>query len=454
MFRRSIFVLALAPLLALSVVAHARLGTPTVAPETSAAPAVTGKPMPRLAPAKYTLKVQFVRTADDDGGRPSTLTRADAEKAIARANAVYRRNGGDVQFELHPASNFDSLIESTPLNRDCVLASGQSEATLADNTDGDVNNDGLVGTDFDRDLLCNYTITRNARTAYAVPRADRIIVFSRGGNDSLEWDKKAGRWVFGHPTGGASSANGYYVRMPKSFGDSTLLAHEIGHYLHAAHTFGPSPDSVVEARTLMEEWAKDHPGDDPRAVFDSDSRVQYAVKDTPPDPRKSLLIAVHGGDGCDPDPAKGRVTIAVRVDGKYKSYTLEPDRANVMSYFKGCAGFDHHMSKGQYQQIHAALTTGNRKALLRDDPAGCYTKGSALGTPVTTKKQLAEVVRKVTRCLIENYYPLPWEPVKEQIYRKPAEPWPGFVKQGKLAVDPLREAEMLQTIVDAERDDD
>jgi hypothetical protein len=454
MNRRHVPVLALAPLLALSVVAHARLGEPTVAPQTSAGPAVTKQPLPKLVEPKYKLKVQIVRTADDDGGRASTLTRAAAEQAIARANAVYRRNGGDVQFELHPASNFDSLIKSTALNRDCILAPGQSEATLADNTDGDVNNDFLVGTDADRDMLCNYTASRNARTAYAVQRADRIIVYSRGGNDSLKWDKKAGRWVFGHPSGGASSANGFYVRMPKSFGDDTLLAHEIGHYMHAAHTFGPNPETVVEARTLMEDWAKDHPGADPRAVFDSDSRVQYAVLDTPPDPRKSLLIAVHGGDGCDPDPAKGRVTIAAKVDGKYKSYTLEPDRANVMSYFKGCAGFDHHMSKGQYQQIHAALTTGNRKALLRDDTAGCYTKGSALGTPATTEKQLTEVVRKVTRCLLKAYYPLPWEPVTEQIYRKPAEPWPGFVKQGKLAVDPLREAEMLQTIVDAEREED
>jgi hypothetical protein len=452
MIRHHLPALALAPLLALSVVAHARLEAPTVKPHTSVNPVPTSK-LPKRVEPKYKLKVQFVRTADDDGGSASKLTRSDAGAAIARANAVYRRNGGDVQFELHPASNFDTLIKSTPLNRDCVLAPGQSEATIASNTDGDLNNDFLFGTDFDRDLLCNYTTTRSARTAYAVQRADRIIVYSRGGNDSLEWDKQAGRWVFGHPTGGASSGNGFYVRMPASFGDSTLLAHELGHYLHAAHTFGPSPETVAEARTLMEKWAKDHPGADPRAVFDGDSRVQYAVHDTPPDPRKSLLIAVHGGDGCDPDPAKGRVTISVKVDGKTKSYTLEPDRANVMSYFKGCAGFDHHMSKGQYQQIHAALTAGNRKALLRDDTAGCYKQGSALGAPVTTKAQLAEVVRGVSRCLLDAYFPLPWEPATEQIYRKAADPRPGFVKLDKLAVDTARESAMLQTIVDAEHED-
>lgn len=462
MTRRLASVLALAPALALSLAAYAQpgpaitaasvvaLGDLDLEPKPSARPVVTTRPAPKLAAARYVLEVQIVRTADDDGGRASTLTRERAEQAIARANAVYRRNGGDVQFELHPASNFDALLRSTVLNRDCVLAPGQTEATIEANTDGDVDDDGQVGTDADRDLLCDYTSSKNARTAYAVQRADRIIVYSRGGNDKLSWDAKAGRWVLDHPSGGASAALGYYVRMPKSFGDDTLLAHELGHYLHAAHTFGANPSTVDEARAMMEKWAKDHPGADPRAVFDGDSRAQFAVLDTSPDPRKSLLIAVHGGDGCDPDPAKGRVTISAKVDGKTQSYTLEPDRANVMSYFKGCAGFDHHMSKGQYEQIHAALTVGNRKALVEGDPASCYTDGADPDAQATTQEQLAAVVRKVSRCLILARRPLPWEPVVQQIYADPAVKRAGFVKQGKLAVDLQREREMLKAIVDAE----
>ena len=407
-------------------------------------------PKPKLKPAKYLLQIQFVRTADDDGGRASTLTRTRAEAAVERANAVYRRNGGDVQFAVHPASNFDAVIKQTALNRDCILAAGQTDATVNANTTADLDGDGQPATDADRDRLCDSTTVKTARTAYAIARADRIIVYSRGGNDSVKWDADAGHWLMSHPSGGASSANGYYVRMPKNFGDDTLLAHEVGHYLHTAHTFGSSPATVAEARAKMEKWAKDHPGDDPRNVFDGDRTVEYAVLDTPPDPRKTLLMSVHGGHGCETDPAKGRVTVNVTVDGVTKGYTLEPDRANVMSYFKGCPGFDHHQSKGQYEQIHRALETGNRRGLVEGDPASCYTNSAAPGELATTQPQLAAVIRKVSRCLLLAKRTMPWELVERPLYKsyKPAAAKPaGFTRIGELDVALDHEQQLLRTVV-------
>jgi hypothetical protein len=450
MSQRLLYVLAAAPLVALASLAHAQPAPasrtqPTRRP--TAAPVTTRPPLKVKAP-RYLLKVQIVRTADDDGGRPSTLTRANAERAIERANAIYRRNGGDVQFALHPASNFDELLQRTALNRDCILAAGQDDASIHANTDGDLDDDGQVGTAADRDLLCDRTTPTLARTEYAIQRADRIVVYSRGGNDSVSWNGNAGHWEASHPSGGASSANGYYVRMPRSFGDDTLLAHEIGHYLHTAHTFGHNPKTVAEARTMMEDYAAQHPGADPRAVFDADSRAEYAVLDTPPDPRKSLLMAVHGGDGCDTDPDKGRVTVSVEVDGQTRSYTLEPDRANVMSYFKGCAGFDHHQSKGQYAQIHAALTQGNRRSLL-GAPAGCYDHDDSADAPATSQEQLTATLRKVSKCLLLARKPLPWEPVVD-VYSTPSTRKAGFVTKQGLSVHPQREAALLKTVVQAE----
>lgn len=449
--RRTLAPLALLVPLVAAPSVEAGGGRPSAGP-TPVPTAGTTQPPVVVKPPKYVLEVQFVRTADDDGGRASTLTKAAAEAAIFRANQVYRRNGGDVQFSLHPASNFDALIESTPLNRDCILAPGQTDATINANTDGDLDNDGAIGTDADRDILCDKTTSTNARTAYAIARADRIIVYSRGGNDAVEWDGDAGHWVASHPSGGASSANGFYVRMPKSFGNDTLLAHEIGHYLHTAHTFGPNPKTVAEAKQQMEQWVVDHPGDDPRKVFDGDSRAEYAVLDTPPDPRASLLIAVHGGDGCDPDPAKGRVTIPVKVGNVTTNYVLEPDRALVMSYFKGCAGFNHYQSKGQYEQIHKALTVGNRRGLVEGDPGSCYENGSDPGTVTTTEQQLAMLLRKLSKCILLYKKPMPWEPVEVDIYSQPEQLPRGFRALGGIGVHPARETQLLRTLRQAETD--
>jgi hypothetical protein len=463
MRRRALLPVVLLPCLTLAgglpIPAFAQLDAPeprtTAKPKIGTKPAVTATAKPKISikPPKYRIKVQIVRTADDDGGRASTLTEAKAKAAIQRANAVYRRNGGDVQFELHSASNFDELVKSTALNRDCIMASGQTDATINANTDGDLDNDGAVGTSEDRDILCDYTTSITARTAYAVARADRIIVWSRGGNDAVKWDGDAGHWVASHPTGGASSANGYYVRMPKSFGNDTLLAHEIGHYLHTAHTFGSSPKSIAEARQKMETWAANNPGKDPRDVFDGDSRVEYAVHDTPPDPRATLLMAVHGGDGCDPDPAKGRVTVPAKVNGETKDYVLEPDRANVMSYFKGCPGFDHHQSKGQYEQIHLALDSGNRKALVGNNGSSCYESSAAPGDLADTQAKLAALVRKISRCLILAKKPLPWEIVTGEIYSNPAVKRAGFVKKGNVAVHLSKENALLKSMMMAETEE-
>lgn len=177
------------------------------------------------------------------GGRASTLTQFQAEAGLTRANEVWGRNGGDIEFTLHPASNFSTLIKDTRLNRDCVLAPGMDATEIAKKTDPDLDGDGEEATDADRDILCNYTTVGIARSAYAAQRADRVIVYSRGGNDSVKWNSSLGHWVLGHPSGGASSAKGLYVRMPKSFSGTTLLAHEFGHYFHAPHTFRGAPTS-------------------------------------------------------------------------------------------------------------------------------------------------------------------------------------------------------------------
>lgn len=399
--------------------------TPTVGPATET---------PKLKAPKYRLPIQFVRTADDDGGRPSKLTRAQAEQAIEATNVIFRRNGGDVSFVIHPASNFDDLVKSTALNRDCIFAPGQTTATIAANTDASI----------DTNTLCDTVAPSNARTAYGLERSDRIVVFSRGGNFKIEWDGAGGHWFVKRPTGGQSWGTQSYVRMPEDFGGSTLLAHELGHYLHNPHTFNDGDRwdvaDAAQAKAAMEAWVAEHPGDHPSAVFDGDSRGSYTVDDTPPDPRGSLLVAVHGGDKCDAD--NGSVTIAIRVNGATQNITLTPDRSNVMSYFKGCP-FPQHFSDAQYDNIHTALAT-NRRDLLGDG-GGCYSSGSD-GPIVTTDNGLIGTIRKIAACKLLVRKPMPWEEVMGTIYSQPGDLKPGFVKHGKLGVHAGREKGLIDAL--------
>lgn len=438
-------VLPILAVLAVAAPASARLApgpvsaqnqpVPTAGPANNPTTAPTNKA--KLKEPRYTLQIQFVRTADDDGGRPSKLTRTQANQAIARANEVYRRNGGDVAFVMHPASDFDDLIESTALNRDCIFAAGQTTATIEANTDHSV----------DPNTLCDSVTPSNARTAYGLERADRIVVFSRGGNFAVEWDGNGGHWHVKRPSGGQSWGTQSYVRMPDDFNGSTLLAHELGHYLHNPHTFNDDDSAdvatIADAKRVMEAWVAEHPDDHPSAVFDGDARSGYVVNDTPPDPRGSVLIAGHkGATKCDLD--RGSVTVAIRVNGATQNVTLTPDRSNVMSYFKGCDNFPQHFSDDQYKNIHAALA-GNRRDLLGSDEGGCYSNGSG-GAVVTTESGLIDSIRKVAACKLLVKKPMPWEEVMGTIYSQPGDLKPGFTKIGGIGVHRVREKALLRAL--------
>lgn len=435
--------LALLVALAATTSAHASVGpaTPQVdhVPTAGSTVSQTKHPTAKIPPARYTLKIQFVRTADDDGARPSVLTRDGAEAWVAEANRVFRRNGGDVEFVIHSASNFDDLVRSTALNRDCILAPGQTASTIAANTDPDI----------DRDTLCDSTTPGNARTAYGLERGDRIVVFSRGGNEALDWVN--GHWILDTVGGGQSWGTQSYVRMPGQYGSSTLLAHELGHYLHNPHTFNDNLEvvTVEQAKAEMEAWVAEHPGEHPSRVFDGDAlRDDFDVNDTPADPRGSVLVDAYNEahprgpkkDKCHADV--GSVTIAVRVGGQTRQVTLTPDRSNIMSYFKGCP-FPHKFSKAQYANIHNALAT-NRKDLV-EDSGGCYSSGSG-GAIVTSEDGLRAVARKIAACMMLVKRPMPWEEVMGTIYSQPGDLKAGFTKVGKLGVHKAREKALLDRL--------
>ncbi len=395
---------------------------------------------------RFEIGVQFTRTADDDGGSASTLTRANAEAAIKRANAVWARRGGDIRFHVHPASNFDTLLRNTALNQDCDYQPGWSANTVSQATNGDLDGDGKDGKDSDVEVICGAT-AKLTRSAYGVARANRIVVISRGGNKRVQWNAAEDHWETVDDGAGASSPASYFIRMPPNFGGSTSLAHELGHYLPAGHPFSHRPKTIAQARKLMEDYAARHPGADPAGVFDRDRLREPPNFDTPPDPGSGLWHAAHG-DECDPSATS--LSIDVTVAGRTRAVVLAPDRKLVMSYFKNC-DFDHYISPGQYARVRQSLHHGNRQALAGPTDNSCYATGWQPGDPVASEADLASLIRDVARCALLAGDRAPWEFGGKEIYVNPSEVAGrrGFRKRGGLGINGVRERAMVGEMVHA-----
>ena len=406
----------------------------------------------RSKKAKYVISVQFVRTADDDGSNPSTLTKAQAQAAVENASETYMNAGGDVRFVLHPDSNFDSVIKNTTLNRDCPLQPGQTKASIEANTNPDLDGDGEPATKADRQILCDYDSTFLARSAYALERADRIVVFPRGHRERVYWSDSKGHWEIRNGPGGSASPDGFYVNMPSGKPPVHLLAHELGHYFHVWHTFGSEPKSVAQAATSITSWAAANPGAHPRETFNGDTRTDtYRVYDTPADPGEKLFLAVHGTK-CGTSSAQATVKVPAKVNGKVQQVTLTPDRTNVMSYFH-CKKMKNRLSEDQWEHIHAALESGNRQGLVDKSTkkSTCYASDGDSVKGSVTKENMLALIRKLSQCLKLQKQELPWETVVNgSIYINPSEISTGFSRIGGLGVHRARERKMLNVLLDAQ----
>src|SRR5262245_14214740 len=167
------------------------------------------------------------------------------------------------------------------------------------------------------------------REARAVRYPGLLVIYFRPGN--------------GQPNYSSSLAD--YVVL----GDTNAMdfAHEVGHFLHLGHTFYGDQVSTLydlnrnkgyeQAKAKAIEWIQQAGSLD---VFDGDSG---AVADTPPDPGPPLFQpSGYHPDGSAINPTEHCSSmLTLTVAGKV--YVLAPDRQNIMSYFKDCAG-THHIS--------------------------------------------------------------------------------------------------------------
>ncbi len=406
-------------------------------------------PTPLEDPSKHYVSIQIVRLADDDGGRGSYMTKATAEQAIARMNEIWSRNDGDIRFRLHPASNFDDHVQSTLLNSDCLLQPGFTPQNIENITAADLDGNGEGGKIEDMDKLCDTTTSVVARTSYAARRADRITVFSRGGRFRVRYNNSLGHWEY-HKVANSAGHKGLYVNLTENTtGD--VLGHEVGHFLHLAHTFGSRPATQAQATSIIGNWGTKNPNQPPTRIFDADSHNRLKedgiqIFDTPADPGPGLWTALFG-DRCDLESSS--VTLYPQISGKTKAVVLAPDRGNLMSYFGKCEGIERHLSRGQLAMSTKALETGNRTELVATKgKSKCYEQGYAPSSLASDKQELADILAGIAQCRFgENItkHPVPWNPAT---YRKAAGRLPrGFSRRGTIAVHRDRERAMIEAMI-------
>ena len=290
------------------------------------------------------VRIHAVRTANTDKSDAATITPADISKLVAQANVVWYASG--IEFVFDPAKDFEHR-NNTNLNQDCQIAGLTVHAGNPNWNPGSVNKAPNV----------------DARAAVGKQYPDKLVVFFRWGT-KFTWDEAAKAWKRGPATGGFSSANSMFVAMPRKLPEKNLLAHEVGHYLHLPHTFVGGIATVDDAAKAIRDWV-DVKGGTTQTALNALDGDRAAVTDSPPDARGAIFIAKYG-DGANCDPKYPSVQIPVRFKSGYQAYyTLEPDRLNIMSYFKGCHALGtHRLSKQQIDRARNALEQGNRKPLI------------------------------------------------------------------------------------------
>lgn len=243
--------------------------------------------------AKWLIRLHIVACADDDGGRKSTMTKAQVQQGIALANKVFEP--AQLRFVFDPEKDWEELKNTK------------------------INSWDLVEHD------------KNA-AAYAKKPAlqSKVVIYSAFGPDPVT------------PNGWAANG-GTHVWVPSGGVASSTLCHELGHFLgHLYHTFpgdgrelvyGKDPSKITAANVdkmiadFIYDPSRNKSGTTTEQAMDGDG-----FTDTPPDPGADYWAAKWPGHVC--DPAYPTATVPNPKGGP--AWVFTPDRTNLLSYFFDC----------------------------------------------------------------------------------------------------------------------
>jgi hypothetical protein len=307
----------------------------------------------------YDIRIVSILTANDDGSQFADPSAAAIADSIDQANKVYNPHGLNFMFD--PATDIYRLNDDM-LNRD----SRRRDHLVY--TNPDVAPEASGDPAFEVDLMNDH---RNEVARRFPGRA--TIYFTMGSR--YAWSQAEKRWIYGPRGYSWSNFTDEFVSLAADGAGGDLMAHELGHYLHLDHVFSSTPPTIPDAAALIKKFVEIDGGAKDLAlnIFDGDG-----IPDTPPAAGPQLFK-----NQC--DPAETSVDIPVAFsDGSSRTYTLKPDRENIMNYWnKTCRGGVGRITVGQSQRIHDALRTGNRNHLVA--PAVLYFGSFGMGDRSQTR---------------------------------------------------------------------
>ena len=298
-------------------------------------------------PPPYNVRIRAVLLANDDGSNATDaqlFTGAFLSARVAEVNAVWAPSG--LNFEFDPATDME-WRNSTLLNNDCTIFETGSGVTC----------DKQPNTE------------ERERVALDAAHDGKITVYFRYGGETITCSRPNSHCTVDKATKASSGHQGHYVLIRNTALGNNGLAHELGHYFWNYHPYGAPaaggtvPVAVANAQQAVLDYvAHGASEDDGALVFDGDRGY---VSDTPPDPGIGFWSMVKGNGGCGTGVSDSTYSLPVTFpNGDTRSYTLAPDRTNIMSYYFGCAGLVQTSTPEQQARARDAVTVKNRKQLI------------------------------------------------------------------------------------------
>ena len=294
----------------------------------------------------YRIRVQAIAIADDDGSHAPNVTASAIKTRLGSVNQIFAP--ANIEFVFDEQTDLFKM-NSTVHNRDFTVLEPP-------NVEGDK---------WDHQPKIDEVTHKQARQELAKQFPGRVVMIFHH-REEIKKEEGVNRWSIVFNNGGSSGGNDFYLEGSEDLG-GVHLAHELGHYLQLPHTFETGFETVADAAARIREYVEEegHQKNDGLDALDGDRAV---VLDTPADIGSKIWEA-QGLDKCG---RVGQIPIPVQfTDGSERSYTLQPDRSKVMSYFKGCAG-EKTFSPQQIRRMRDGLELRLRHHLISIKPSFSY----------------------------------------------------------------------------------